>query len=88
MEEAPELGFEGRKQRDEERQREEVAVEEVFVPVRPVDGVGELGIEAHDCGEDLGKQEDGEASNERGINFRGSGRGFALQKRLVWADAW
>ena len=38
-----------------------MAVEEVLVPVGAVFGVCELGVEAHDCGEELGDEEDGEA---------------------------
>lgn len=49
-----EVGSEG----EEERDGEEVAVEEVFVPVGAVLGVGELGVEAHYCGEELGDEED------------------------------
>ena len=35
-----------------------MAVEEVFVPVGAIFGVGELGVEAHYCGEELGDEED------------------------------
>ncbi len=56
-----------------------MAVEEVFVPVGAVGGVGELGVEAHDCGEDLGEEEDEEANEEGGGGSRGfDGGGFAL----------
>lgn len=55
-----------------------MAVEEVFVPVRAVRGVGDLGVEAHDCGEDLGEKEDCEAGEEGRVDLRGTGGGFAL----------
>ena len=35
-----------------------MAVEEVFVPVGAVFGIGELGVEAHYRGEELGDEED------------------------------
>ena len=38
-----------------------MAVEEVFVPVRAVFGVCELGVEAHYCGEELSDKEDKKA---------------------------
>lgn len=44
-----------------------MAVEEVLVPVGAVFGVGELDVEAHDCGEELGDEENGEASEEFGV---------------------
>ena len=53
MEFREEVGGEG----EEERDGKEVAVEEVFVPVGAVFGVGELGVEAHYCGEELGDEE-------------------------------
>ena len=52
-----ERGVEGQ----EEWDREGVAVEEVFVPVGTVFCVGELDVETHYCGEELGDEEDGEA---------------------------
>lgn len=59
-----------------------MAVEEVFVPMRTsVGGVGNLGVEAHYCGENLGEQEDGKAGEEGGIELGGAGRGFALGDR-------
>ena len=48
-----ELGPQGREEGKEEWNGEEVAVEEVFVPVGPVCRVRELGVEAHDGGEEL-----------------------------------
>ena len=35
-----------------------MAVEQVFVPVGAVFGVGDLSVEAHYCGEELGDEED------------------------------
>lgn len=46
---------------EEERDGEEVTVEEVLVPVGTVFGVGELRVESHYCGEELSDEEDGEA---------------------------
>ena len=43
---------------EEEGEGEEVAVEEVFVPVGAVFGVCELDVETHDCGEELRDEED------------------------------
>lgn len=53
-EEVAELSEDGGKEGDEEGEGEKVAVEEIFVPVAAVGGVGELGVETHDRGEDLG----------------------------------
>ncbi len=41
-----------------------MAVEKVLVPVRAVFGVGELGVETHERGEQLGNKEDGETDQE------------------------
>ena len=41
-----------------------MAVEKIFVPVGAVRGVGELGVETHYCGENLGEEEDEEAGEE------------------------
>lgn len=49
---------------EEERDGEEVTVEEVLVPVGTVFGVGELRVESHYCGEELSDEEDGEAGYE------------------------
>lgn len=54
----PELGYEGGAEGEEEREGEEVAVEEIFVPVGAVFCVGDLDVEAHYCGEELGDEED------------------------------
>lgn len=51
------MGEEGGGEGKEEGEGEEVAVEEVFLPVGAVFGVGELGVEAHYCGEELGDEE-------------------------------
>lgn len=52
---------------DEEREGQEVGVEEVFAPVGgAVLRVGRLHVEAHDGGEDLGDKEDEEAREEGG----------------------
>lgn len=41
-----------------------MAVEEVFVPVWAVCGVGILGVKAHDSRKDLGKEENGKTSQK------------------------
>lgn len=41
-----------------------MAVEEVFVPVSAVGCVGELGVEAHYGGEDLGQKKNEKAGEE------------------------
>lgn len=41
-----------------------MAIEEVFVPLRAVGGVGGLGVETHSRGEQLGEGEDEEACKE------------------------
>ncbi len=38
-----------------------MAVEEVLMPVGAVFGVGKLGVETHERGEELGDEEDGKA---------------------------
>ena len=68
-EEFSELGEERREQGQEEGDGEEVAVEEVFVPVRAVGRVCDLGVEAHDCGQELRDEEDGEAEEEGRVSF-------------------
>lgn len=35
-----------------------MAIEEVFVPVRTISGVGQLRVQAHNCREELGEGED------------------------------
>ena len=67
MEDSDELIGEGGKDGEEERDGEEVAVEEVFVPMRAVLGVGELHVETHDGGEELSDEEDGKTRKELGI---------------------
>ena len=52
------------KKGEEERDGEEVTVEEVLVPVGTVFGVGELRVKSHYCGEELSDEEDGEAGYE------------------------
>ena len=52
------------KKGEEERDGEEVTVEEVLVPVGTVFGVGELRVESHYCREELSDEEDGEAGYE------------------------
>lgn len=57
-----------------------MAVKEVFVPVgTAIGGVGDLGVEAHYCGEDLGEGQDGEAREEGGVDLVGAGGGFTLR---------
>ena len=58
-----------------------MAVEEILMPVRSVDGVSDLGVDAHDCGKYLGKEENAKAGQERRVNLRGAGRGFALDNQ-------
>ena len=58
------MGEEGGEKGEEEGNREGMAVEEVFVPVGAVRCVGELDVETHYCGEELGDEEDGEAHYE------------------------
>lgn len=56
-----------------------MAVEEVFVPVSAVGCVGELGVEAHYGGEDLGQKKNEKAGEEGRGRGRGCGRSiFAL----------
>ena len=59
----------------EEREGEEVRVEEVFFPVGAVLFVGGFDVEAHDGGEDLGDEEDEEARAEDGEAAGGGGGG-------------
>lgn len=58
-----------------------MAVEEILMPVRTVGGVSDLGVDAHDCGKYLGKEENAKAGQERRVDLRGAGRGFALNNR-------
>ena len=48
-----------------------MTVKEIFVPVGTVAGVGELSVEAHYRGEELGDEEDGESDEKGGIEFDG-----------------
>lgn len=48
----------GWEEREKKWEGEEMAVEEIFVPVGAVFGVSELDVEAHYCGEELGEEED------------------------------
>ena len=66
MEEGAELGYQGAAEGDEERDGQGVTVEEVLVPVGAVCCVGKLDVEAHDCGEELSDEEDGQAGEEIG----------------------
>ena len=58
-----------------------MAVEKVLVPMGAVGGIGELGVEAHYCGEDLGKEEDKKAREEGG---GGGGGGQGGGSALDW----
>lgn len=46
-----------------------MAVEEVLMPVRTVRRVGDLGVDAHDCGKHLGKEENAEAGEKGWVNL-------------------
>lgn len=82
--EAVEFGEEGGEEGEEEREGEEVAVEEVFVPVGAVGGVGKLGVESHDCREQLRESEDHEPGDERGVDARGAAGGCRFALRNGW----
>lgn len=43
-----------------------MAVEKVLLPVATVNGVGRLDVKTHDCGEDLGEEENREAGEKGG----------------------
>lgn len=66
-----ELNKERRKEGKEERDGEEVAVEEVLMPVGTVFGVGELRVETHYCGEELRDEEDQETGHEFWVDREG-----------------
>ena len=72
------MATQGRDERGEERQGEEVRVEEVFAPVGAVGRVCGLDVEAHDRGEDLREEEDEEAGYEASCVGGGGGGCFAL----------
>lgn len=46
-----------------------MAIEKVLVPLRAIDGVGELCVETHNRREQLGEGEDEEASEEGRVDF-------------------
>lgn len=69
--ELQELAVHGWQEGDEEGEGEEMRVEEVFFPVRAVFFVRFFRVEAHDGGEDLGYEEDGEAFAEGGQTLGG-----------------
>ena len=50
-----------------------MAVEEILMPVRAVFSVCQLGVKAHDCGEELGDRKDEEAGNELRVESSGCG---------------
>ena len=55
-----------------------MAVKQVFVPVGSVAFIRSLRIEAHDCGEDLGNEQDGKTCNEGGGRLGTGVLGFTL----------
>lgn len=62
-----------------------MAVEEIFMPVgASVGGIGDLCVETHDCRKDLGKEKDGQAREEGGVDLGGAGSGFALRYMLAF----
>jgi hypothetical protein len=76
-------------EREEEREGQEMGVEEVFAPVGAVGCVGILDVDAHVCGEDLSGEENQEARAE--ISTAGF-HGFALcrlcQQLLLQKAGW
>ncbi len=57
-EESVELRTKRWEERDKKRDGYKVAIKEVFVPVGAVCSISQLGIEAHDCGEELSDSQD------------------------------
>ena len=65
-----EFGQERREERKEEGKGEEMAIEEVFMPVRTVSSVGDLGIKAHNCRKNLREGENEKADDEGGLHIQ------------------
>ena len=68
-----ELLAKGSVEREKKGHREEVTVEEVFVPLGAISCVGHLGVETHDCREQLGESENDKTGDEGSIDFRSAG---------------